>query len=257
MAVYTSAIIAIGTGVATAVSGYNEKNKASVARAKADAEAKRLMASARKRAEINEYGELDIPLDAYEAELDANIAADRQAVEALQEGDTRALAAGVGRVGAQQAEEAQKTRRDLADEMFSMEKMKADAEMQKQQQLIAMDVGEAKMEDQRSREEAERKRLATNQMMAGVGQTIQGVGSLAPLYGVSANDKRAQKVMGNAKMKTKAKMAGIDVTDEAAFYDWVSSQDISREDFRTMMREGQGDATSSLMLDELSLFGSR
>jgi hypothetical protein len=56
MAVYTSAIIAIGTGIATAVQGFNESNKASVARAKADAEAKRLMAAARKRAEIDEYG---------------------------------------------------------------------------------------------------------------------------------------------------------------------------------------------------------
>jgi len=239
MAVYTSAIIAIGTGVATAVQGFNESNKASVARAKADAEAKRLMAAARKRAEIDEYGELEIPLDAYEAELDANIAADRQAIEALQEGDTRSLAAGVGRIGAQQTEESQKTRRDLADEMFNMEKMKADAKTQQQQQLIAMDIGEAKMQDQRSREEAERKQLATTQMWQGAGQVAQGVGSLAPLYGMSKNDKRAQKVMGNANMKTKAKLAGIDVTDKAAYMEWISSQDISNEEFKKIMRQNQ------------------
>jgi len=86
-------------------------------------------------------------------------------------------------------------------------------------------------------------------MMAGVGQTIQGVGSLAPLYGVSANDKRAQKVMGNTNMKTKAKLAGIDITDKAAYFDWVSSQDISRSDFKDMMRENELGSWSSLSAD--------
>jgi hypothetical protein len=121
--------------------------------------------------------------------------------------------------------------------MFNLEKMKADAEMQKQQQLIALDIGEAKMSDQIAREEAERRTLAVNTGMQGLGQIAQGVGSLAPLYGVSANDKRAQKVMGNEKMIAKAKLAGIDVTDKAAFYEYVSSLDISNQDFRGMMRE--------------------
>jgi hypothetical protein len=239
MAVYTSAIIAIGTGIATAVSAHNESTAASVARQKADDEAKRLMAQAKKRAEVDEYGELEIPLDAYEAELDANIAADRQAIEALQEGDARALAAGVGRIGAQQATEAQQTRRDLADEMYSMDKMKADAEMQKQQQLMAMDIGEAKMADQRAREEAERKALAQKNMMAGISQTIQGVASMAPLYGVSQDDKRAQKVMANDKMKERAKLSGIDINDKQAYYEWISTQDISNEQYRQIMKDSR------------------
>jgi hypothetical protein len=121
--------------------------------------------------------------------------------------------------------------------MFNMEKMKADAKTQQQQQLIAMDIGEAKMQDQRSREEAERKQLATTQMWQGAGQVVQGVGSLAPLYGVSKNDKRAQKVMGNDKMKEKAKLAGIDVTDKDAYFEWISSQDISNKTFRGIMKD--------------------
>jgi hypothetical protein len=56
---------------------------------------------------------------------------------------------------------------------------------------------------------------------------------------MSKNDKRAQKVMGNANMKTKAKLAGIDVTDKAAYMEWISSQDISNEEFKKIMRQNQ------------------
>ena len=254
MAATTAAVIGIGSGIATSIQGFNAASKAKTAQQNADTEAKRMMMNARKRAEQNEYGELSLPLEAFEAEFEANLAADRQAVEALQEGDSRALAAGVGRVGAQQNQEARATSIAMGDEMFNMNKMKADAREQQKQQLISMDVGEAKMQDQKAREAAEARRMSIESGFQGIGQVAQGVGDLAPLYGRSMNDKRAQAMMGDQGMKTRAMMAGVDINNELALFDWISSQEITGKQARNMT---VGNPNSSSLLNELSIFGNQ
>ena len=184
------------------------------------------------------YGKLSLPLEAFEAEFEANLAADRQAIEALQEGDARALAAGVGRVGAQQIAESSQTRQTMADEMFNLNKMKADAKEQQKQQLISMDVGEAKMQDQRAREAAEQRRMAMEQGFAGIGQVAQGVGDLAPLYGRSMNDKRAQALVYDSDfLKGMGYNPGdIKQDQRLALLDQISSTDISGKAYRQGMR---------------------
>ena len=254
MAVTTSAVIGIGSGIATSIKGFTDAGAARTAQQNADNEAKRMMMNARKRAEQNEYGELSLGLESFEAEFEANLAADRQAIEALQEGDSRSLAAGVGRVGAQQNQEAQATRMNMSDEMFGLEKMKADAKEQQKQQLISMDVGEAKMQDQKSREAAEQRRRGIEAGFQGIGQVAQGVGDMAPLYGKSMNDKRAQRMMNDQGMKTRAMMAGIDVNNELALFDWISSQEITGKQARNMTAGGPN---SSSLLNELSIFGNQ
>jgi hypothetical protein len=253
MAATTAAVIGIGSGIATSIQGFNAASTAKTAQQNADNQARKMMMDARKRAEQNEYGELSLPLEAYEAEFEANLAADRQAVEALQEGDSRALAAGVGRVGAQQNQEARATSIAMGDEMFNMNKMKADAREQQKQQLISMDVGEAKMQDQKAREAAEARRMSIESGFQGIGQVAQGVGDLAPLYGRSMNDKRAQAMMGDQGMKTRAMMAGVDINNELALFDWISSQEITGKQARNMT---VGNPNSSSLLNELSIFGN-
>jgi hypothetical protein len=253
MAATTAAVIGIGSGIATSIQGFNAASTAKTAQQNADNQARKMMMDARKRAEQNEYGELSLPLEAYEAEFEANLAADRQAVEALQEGDSRALAAGVGRVGAQQNQEARATSIAMGDEMFNMNKMKADAREQQKQQLISMDVGEAKMQDQKAREAAEARRMSIESGFQGIGQIAQGVGDLAPLYGRSMNDKRAQAMMGDQGMKTRAMMAGVDINNELALFDWISSQEITGKQARNMT---VGNPNSSSLLNELSIFGN-
>ena len=238
MAATTAAVIGIGSGIATSIQGFNAASTAKTAQQNADNEAKRMMLNARKRAEQNEYGELSLPLEAFEAEFEANLAADRQAVEALQEGDSRALAAGVGRVGAQQNQEARATSIAMGDEMFNMNKMKADAREQQKQQLISMDVGEAKMQDQKAREAAEARRMGIESGFQGIGQVAQGVGDLAPLYGRSMNDKRAQGLVGNNKF---LQGMGVDPSNlnyeqRMALMDKISGVEISGQQYRQGLR---------------------
>ena len=248
MAVTTSAVIGIGSGIATSIQGFTSASKARTAQQNADNEAKRMMMNARKRAEQNEYGELSLPLEAFEAEFEANLAADRQAIEALQEGDSRALAAGVGRVGAQQNQEAQATRMNMSDEMFGLEKMKADAKEQQKQQLISMDVGEATMQDQKAREAAEARRMGIESGFKGIGQVAQGVGDLAPLYGKSMNDKRAMAMMGDDDFIEYMGFNPATITDEqrSTLFDQVSNTEISGRQYRQGRRSGYDPNTFSI-----------
>ena len=248
MAVTTSAVIGIGSGIISSIKGFTDAGAARTAQQNADNEAKRMMMNARKRAEKNEYGELSLPLEAYEAEFEANLAADRQAVEALQEGDSRALAAGVGRVGAQQNQEARATSIAMGDEMFNMNKMKADAKEVQKQQLISMDVGEAKMQDQRSREAAEARRRGIEAGFQGIGQVAQGIGDMAPLYGRSMNDKRAQAMMGDDDFIEYMGFNPATITDEqrSTLFDQVSNTEISGKQYRQGRRSGYDPNTFSI-----------
>lgn len=182
MAVTTAAVVGIAAGVGSAVKGFSDASKAKNAAAKAEREAKKAMRSARSKAEVDQYAALEVPLDAYEAAFEANLAADRQAVEALQEGDARQLAAGVGRIGAQQAAEAQQTRMAMGDEMFNLDKMKADSKEAIKQQLIGFDVGEAKMQDQKAYEAEQARKASIQQGISGLTQAASSAASLAPLF---------------------------------------------------------------------------
>jgi hypothetical protein len=147
------------------------------------------MADARKRAEVNQYEQLSIPTEAYEAEFEANLAADQQAIQALQEADPRSLAAGIGRVGAQQAEEAEKTRIEMGQDIYNLDKLKADSREKIKQQLIGMDVGQAADQEQRARDAQEAKAAAIEGGIAGLGQAAAGFAEAAPLYKMGKADR--------------------------------------------------------------------
>ena len=246
MAVTTAAIVGIGSGLASSIKGFSDASNAKTAAADAKTAAAEMMASARKRAEIDQYGKLSAPMAAYEAEFEANLAADRQAIEALQEGDSRALAAGVGKVGAQQNTEAQATRVAMGDEMYGLDKMKADSKQNINQQLLAMDVGEAKMQDQIAREEQERRTDSIATGFAGIGQVASGVNQLAPLYGKTMTDGRAETLIGDPKIKAKAIAAGIDTNDVEAYTNWVKTVPVDGQFVRNSRRGKLEDSAYSV-----------
>lgn len=239
MAVTTSAVIGIAAGGANAAQGFMSAKNARVAAEDARVEADKMMADARRRAEVDNYAKISLPLDSYEAQLNNNLAADKQAIEALQEGDARALAAGVGRVGAQQAAETDSTRIAMGDEMFNINKMKADSKENIKQQMIAMDVGEAKMQDQRAYEEEQRRAAGMQQGFAGIGQVAQGVGDMAPLYGKSMNDKRALAMVGDDDFVSQMGYDPKNMTEaqRLELLELVSSKDISGKNFRQGKRK--------------------
>ena len=179
MAVTTAAVVGIATGVASTAKSFSDAAKAKKAQEAANKEAARLMGDARKRAETDYFEGLQIPLDAYEKAFETTLTADRQMVEALQEGDTRALAAGAGRVGAAAREGAEKTRIAMGQDLFNIDKMKAQSKENVKQQLIGMDVGAAK--DAKA-EAAYQEQLRAQRIQQG----IQGIGQVAGTVGANA-----------------------------------------------------------------------
>ena len=176
MAAITSAVVGVGGGVASSIQGFVGAAKQKRAAQEAEKEAKKFIGDARRRAGQKVYDTLSIPMEAYAQEYEAQLQSDIQALSALQEADSRALAGAVGKVGAQQTQEAAATRTAMADEMFNLEKLKADEDAAIKQQLIALDVAEAEMADQRAYEAEQ----ARQQM---IGQGFKGITTAASALG--------------------------------------------------------------------------
>ena len=208
MAAITGAVLGIGS----AAMSFVQASKQNQAMKKANTEAARLMADARKRAEVNQYEQLSIPTEAYEAEFEANLAADQQAIQALQEADPRSLSAGIGRIGAQQAEEAEKTRIEMGQDIYNLDKLKADSREKIKQQLIGMDVGQAADQEERARDAQEAKAAAIEGGIAGLGQAAAGFAEAAPLYKMGKADRvtaRGMKLMEKQKGLTGARKYNV------------------------------------------------
>lgn len=183
MAVTTAAVVGIATGVASTAKSFSDASKAKKAQDAANKEAARLMGDARKRAETDYFEGLQIPLDAYEKAFETTLTTDRQMVEALQEGDTRALAAGAGRVGVAAREGAEKTRIDMGQDLFNLDKMKAESKENIKQQLVGMDVGAAKDAKAEAAYQEQLRAQSIQQGISGIGQVAGTVGANAALFG--------------------------------------------------------------------------
>ena len=149
MALTTATIIALGGAAVGGGMNLIQAGKARDAQRDADRAAGRLMADAKAKLQKDYYEGLKIPTEAYDQAYEANAQAQRENVEALQQADSRTLAAGVGRVGALSNENTQKIRAQQAQEMFELDKLKAEGKENMTQQLAQMDVAMA--QDQAAR----------------------------------------------------------------------------------------------------------
>jgi hypothetical protein len=183
MAVTTAAVVGIGTAVASTAKSFSEASKQKRLMEDANKEASKLMADARKRAEKDSFEGLTVPTEAYEAAFETTLAANQQQVEALQEGDARALAAGVGRVGANTEAAAEKTRQEMGQDLFNVQKFKAQSKENIKQQLMAFDVAGSKDAKLRAAQAEEAAAKATKEGIAGIGKSMTAIGSAAPLFG--------------------------------------------------------------------------
>ena len=182
MAVTTAAVVGIAGTVGTAIMSYNQAENAQDAADKAALAAEEDMKRATGRAEIDYYEALTIPIDAYEAAFESTLATDQTSIEALQEGDSRGLAAGVGRVGALSAQRGEATRIAMGQQLSKLERDKLDSKDAINQQLIEMDVSNAREQNMRLRDAEILKANAQRQMIQSVTQGVDSIASVAPFY---------------------------------------------------------------------------
>ena len=176
MAAVTTMVVGVGGAVASAVMSFDQAAKQSELAERAERTANKARKDARQKLEKDFYEGLTVPMDAYEEEFEQQLAGQQTAIEALQEGDARNLAAGVGRVGALQNQAREKTRIDMGQDLFALDKLKADAKTDLNQQLASMDLSFAKQQNQ-MRRDAEAARAQAIQ--SGVSSIQSGLTSAA------------------------------------------------------------------------------
>lgn len=198
MAAITSAVVGVGGGIASSIQGFVGAAKQRQAAQAAEKEAKKFIGDARRRAGQKVYDTLSIPMEAYTQEYEAQLQSDIQALSALQEADSRALVGAVGKVGAQQTEEAAKTRTAMADEMFNLEKLKADEDAAIKQQNIALDVAQAEMADQRAYEAEQARQQMIGQGFKGITTAASALGDAIEPFAKLGGGKGAADAAGAA-----------------------------------------------------------
>jgi hypothetical protein len=224
MAVTTAAVVGIGTAVASTAKSFSEASKQKRLMEDANKEASKLMADARRRAEKDSFEGLTVPTEAYEAAFETTLAANQQQVEALQEGDARALAAGVGRVGANTEAAAEKTRQEMGQDLFNVQKMKAQSKENIKQQLMAFDVAGSKDAKLRAAQAEEAAAKATKEGIAGIGKSMTAIGSAAPLFGGGDLDlEMAQGSVLPENELDESKMSLIDERYEGGGFNFLES----------------------------------
>jgi len=183
MAVTTAAVVGIASSAAGAVTSFSESARQGDLAETAAAQAKKSMAEAKKRAEKDLYAGLNVSTEAYDNAFKNNLAAQQQNIEALQGGDSRTLAAGVGLVQSAADKTAEATRLALQKDLEANAKMKADSANAINQDLKRMDLGLSKQSAKESAEAGAASAAAFSQGISGVGATLQDASYAIPLFG--------------------------------------------------------------------------
>ena len=206
MALITSAVIGATTGLAAMGMSFKQASDAAEMEAEGLAATDKLMEEAKKKAEIDYAQTLNVPLSAFGKEFDQNTANQNAIVQSLQEGDSRNLAAGVGRVNVATTDANEDTRNALGDKMYELDKYQSEAKQAINTDQKDMLVGAAADKAQMSRDAAEAKTSAMQGAFQGLGQVAGAVNSLAPLYGTSGDDRRADKFIDGLSKDQMAKI---------------------------------------------------
>lgn len=202
-------------GLASTGMGISNASKASRAAQKADRESKLLMKEAERKAERNFYEGLSVPMDAFNKEFEQTLQQQQQGLQALQEGDARAVASGVGRVGALAGEQGEKTRIAMGEALYANNKMKADARQNVNQNLIDINVGGAADASARARDQRKLEQVGMQTAVGGLKSAVGAGKGILKTYGKSKADRignRLYESIGQDDMTKLTDSFGLDET---------------------------------------------
>jgi len=202
-------------GLASTGMGISNASKASRAAQKADRESKLLMKEAERKAEKNFYEGLNVPLDAFNAQFEEQLQQQKQGLQALQEGDARAVASGVGRVGALAGQQGEQTRIAMGEALYANDKMKADARQNVNQNLIDINVGGAADASARARDQRKLEQVGMQTAVGGLKSAVGAGKDILKTYGKSKEDRignRLYESIGQKDMTKLTKDFGLDET---------------------------------------------
>lgn len=188
MAAFTAiASLAISAG-STALS-FAQAGKQRKLQQKAEAEAERAMAEAKKELSINYSAKLGIQKEPYQQEREALISAGAQAIEAGREGE-RGAAETAGRVYALQQEGQQQIAKEMGAELTALDKATAAEDAQLRNARASLNLEEVEGAQTAAANAEQMGNAFTKDAIAGVASTAQQGLELMPLY---AQDRAAQQ----------------------------------------------------------------
>ena len=136
-------LTAAGSAIAGGISNLSAASKASGLAAKAQQDAAQAMEQARKANSVNNYAALGINKDLYNQYTEAGLSTAAQGIQAVQQGDQRGAAAGVGQISNAMNQNLAQIRSAENSDMIRNQQMVAQDNARRQGTEVAMDTASA------------------------------------------------------------------------------------------------------------------
>lgn len=203
--------IGLATTAATTTGSFVQAGKQRQAMLDAQKKADDAMQAARKKLDVNFYEALSIPKEAYAQQVQANLVAGAQALEAGREGETRGAGALAGMIQAQQNEAQNKIRAEMGQDIYNLQAATAQEDARLRDIGIQLDLGEVEGAQLAAANAQEMSAQAMQQGMQGVATAAGQIASMAPLYDKS-NLRNTDKLMEQYNEAVAAKKIDPNVT---------------------------------------------
>ena len=195
MAAFTSIAAGIGlaaTAASTAMS-FSQAAEQNSIKNKAEAEAEKALAEAKKRLDVNVYESLDVNLDAFRRQQEGLLSAAAQATAAGAESE-RGVAATAGRVQAGVNDAMAGIREAEVSKLEELERLTAGEESRLKDIGAQINLDEAAGAQAAAANAAEMEQMALSQGMEGVTSAIGQAAEMAPLFSKTPGARQAAKL---------------------------------------------------------------
>jgi hypothetical protein len=191
MAAFTTIAAATSLAIAAGTTGasFAQASKQKKLQQKAESEAERALADARKRIDVNYYENLGIQKEVYQLEREALLSVGAQAIQAGVESE-RGAASVAGRVQMASQEGQRKVAAAMGEELMNLDKLVATEDAAIAQKQATLDLAEAQGAQIAARDAQQAAAAATAQGFEGLKSVGKQVMQLTPLYG---KDMKAQQ----------------------------------------------------------------
>ena len=252
------------SGLASFGMGIDSMITARRKQAQAERQNKLLMEEAKRMSEKDFYAGVNIPLDAFNKQFEETLQQQQQSLQALQEGDARSVASGVGRVGALAGQQGENTRIALGEALYQNDKMKADSKQSINQQGIDINVGMAQDESLRARDANRQASQGMAGAQEGLASGLQGAAGMIPGYLQGRSDKLTSDIINQIGSMDVFKEGGLpqgfDASNEATrkmFTDNPLFNKLSNSEMKEMLENLKGGKASVIQDLASMLFDSK
>jgi len=217
MAVVTGTVIG-AVGTLTSV-GMNLSAAAQQSKAQSAAEQAAADAAAKAEAEYQREfaGGVQLPMEAYQQAGREGTAQQMQALQALQESDTRSLAAGVGKVQAAATEAQTGITEQMRQDLFALESTQMQEKMANRDQIARMNEERARGAQVAAANAQAAKTAAITGAISGVASLGEQIVKAAPLFKGEEEEEDTIKSFGAVNTQLPSTLSGFTNTNPSAF----------------------------------------